>query len=318
MGQQVVNSAGGDFMSYKIITLLILAFLPVIEPSFGQSPVQDRQKPSDQKQEITLTSNLVSITVTVNDRLGRSVTGMSKDNFEIYDDDVKQTIAIFSDDDAPVSIGIVYDVSGSMGDLTTQTFLTLKQFFDTSHEEDEFFIVAFNNKPKLVQDFTSSPNEILNRVIYVKAGGATALFDATYLAINKVQQGRHQKRALLILSDGEENNSRYSGKELNNLLKESDVLIYTIGMSDLMAGAGTLNRLAGMSGGQAYFPMDYSESDDIYKRIALQLRHQYVIGFYPTDTEAGMKWHRLKIRVKAPKALGRLSLSYKKGYRSFR
>ena len=275
---------------------------------------QTAQKSPDQ---IRLESKLVSITLTASDSYGRFVTGLKKDNFQVYDNKVKQEIAHFTDDDAPLTLGIVYDVSGSMNDLTNRSFQALRRFFEISHEDDEYFIVAFNDKPKLVQDFTTSPSEIMSRVIFVKAKGSTALFDATYIAIEKAKQGRHAKKALLIISDGEENHSRYSGKELRHLLQESGVLIYSIGISNLMLGAGTLKQLSGESGGRAFFPFQESEFTDIYTRIAIMLRHQYVIGFYPSDTTSKGKWHDVQIKLTAPKGLGRLSLSYKKGYQSF-
>jgi Ca-activated chloride channel family protein len=272
---------------------------------------------SDSQDKIRLETKLVSLTVTVSDPFGRFVTGLTQENFSVYDDNVQQEIAIFSDDDAPITLGIVYDVSGSMNNLTNRCFEALKRFFHTSHEDDEYFVIAFNDKPQLVQNFTTSPNEILSRTIFVKAKGNTALYDAVYLATEKVKQGRHAKKALLIISDGEENNSRYSGGELSTLLKEADVQIYAIGISELLAGAGVLNQIAGWTGGRAYFPMDGNEVGDIYTRMALLLRHQYVIGFYPTDTTARAKWHNVKLQTAAPKGLGRLSLSYKKGYQAF-
>jgi Ca-activated chloride channel family protein len=267
----------------------------------------------DQKDKIRLETKLVSTLITVSDPYGRLVTGLTEENFEIFDDNVKQEIAIFSDEDAPITLGIVYDVSGSMGDLTSEAFQALKRFFHTSHEEDEYFVIAFNNKPKLVQDFTTSPNEILNRTIFIQAKGATALYDAVYLATEKVKQGRHAKKALLIISDGAENNSRYSGKELGTLLKESDVQIYAFGMGE----NATATRVLELAGGRVYSPIGGNEIGDGYIRMALLLRHQYVIGFYPTDTTSATKWHEVKVKIKAPKGLGRLSLSYKKGYQSF-
>jgi Ca-activated chloride channel family protein len=267
----------------------------------------------DQKDTIRLETKLVSTIITVSDPYGRFVTGLTEENFEIFDDNVKQEIAIFSDEDAPITLGIVYDVSGSMGDLTSLSFQALKRFFHTSHEDDEYFIIAFNNKPKLVQDFTTSPNEILNRTVFIQAKGATALYDAVYLATEKVKQGRHAKKALLIISDGQENNSRYSGKELGTLLKESDVQIYALGMGE----NSVATRVLELAGGRVYSPIGGNEIGDIYIRMALLLRHQYVIGFYPTDTTSATKWHEVKVKIKAPKGLGRLSLSYKKGYQSF-
>lgn len=276
----------------------------------------------DQQDKIRLETKLVSTVITVSDPYGRFVTGLTKENFEIFDDNVKQDIAIFSDEDAPITLGIIYDVSGSMEDLTTRSFQTLSRFFHTSHEDDEYFVVAFNNKPKLVKDFTTSPNEILTHTVFFKATGATALYDAVYLATEKAKQGRHPKKALLILSDGEENNSRYTGKELSTLLKESDVQVYAISISSLQGigmygGEGVLKHITGMTGGRAYTPHSNPEVGDIYTRMALLLRHQYVIGFYPSDTTSATRWHEVKLKITAPKGLGRLSLSYKKGYQSF-
>ena len=274
-----------------------------------------RQEPADQVQ---LKAKLVSLTVTVLDPFGRFVTGLTKKNFEVFDDGVKQEIAHFTDEDAPVTLGIVYDVSGSMGDLTTRSFQALRRLFETSHREDEYFIIAFNDRAKLVQDFTTSPSEIMSRVIFVKAKGSTALYDGVYLGLEKARQGRHPKKALLIISDGEENSSRYSGNELREMLKESDVPVYSIGISQLYAGMGTLQSLSAWSGGMAFAPEDEPQTRDIYTRIALMLRHQYAIGFYPTDAaSSSIDWHKVRISISAPKGLGRLALNYKKGYRSF-
>ena len=229
----------------------------------------------------------------------------------MVDDGVKQEIAVFADEDAPVSMGIVYDVSGSMSNLTTGSFAALRKFFETSHEDDEFFVIAFNKKPQLVQDFTPSPSEILNRVVFIKAKGMTALYDATYLAVEKARQGRHPKKALLIISDGEENASRYSGSELRRLLEEAEVQIYAV-------GEGSLEWISNITGGRAYSTWDFDKMRDIYTQIAVFLRRQYVVGFYPTDSASAEREHHVRVRVRAPKGLGRLSLSYKKSYQSFR
>lgn len=277
-------------------------------------PLGGTQRTDD---KIQLKAKLVSLTVTVSDRYGRFVTGLGKKNFDVFDDGVRQEIAHFSDEDAPLTLGIIYDVSGSMGDLTSRSFQTLRSFFETSHQEDEYFIIAFNDRAKLVQDFTTSPSEIMSRVIFVKAKGSTALYDGVYLGIEKARQGRHQKRALLIISDGEENSSRYNGRELRELLKESDVPVYSIAISQLYAGVGTLQWLSNSSGGMTFSPADEPQTRDIYTRIALMLRHQYAIGFYPSNTATEEPWHKVRLMINAPRGLGRLSLSYKKTYRSF-
>jgi len=271
----------------------------------------------DQNDKIQLQARLVSLTVTVSDSLGRFVTGLQQRHFQVFDDGVKQEIAHFSDDDAPLTLGIIFDVSGSMSDLTSRSVQALRRFFDTSHQDDEYFIVAFNDRAKLVQDFTSSPNDIMSRVIFVKAKGSTALYDGVYLGLEKAKQGRHRKKALLIISDGEENSSRYSGRELRDMLKESDVPVYSVGISQFYTGLGVLQSLSGWSGGMTFTPADEPQTRDIYTRIALMLRHQYVIGFYPSDASSPTDWHKVRIVVNGPKGLGRLALSYRNGYRSF-
>lgn len=293
--------------SYIIVTIITTALTLHQEPESKRAP----QNPQD---KIVINTKLVNLTVSVNDNLGRFVTGLTKEDFEIFDDSVKQDIAFFSDDDAPISLGIVYDVSSSMGNFSSRSLSMLRYFFDNSHTEDEFYVYAFNNRVQLVQDFTSLPEALLSRVTFIKAKGSTALFDATYAGVEKVRQGRHHKKVILIFSDGEENSSRYSGQELQNLLKENDVQIYAIGMNEYSSGAGTLKFIAEPTGGQAFFPFDYASAEIIYTRLALMLRRQYVIGFYPNNVTSGTIWHKLHVQVKAPSQLGKLKLSYKNGY----
>ena len=267
--------------------------------------------------KVHLRSSLVSSTLTVADRSGGYITGLSRNDFNVFDNGVMQEIAYFTDDDVPVTLGIIYDVSGSMRDLTNVSFESLKSFFRSSHEDDQYFLFVFNDRPTLVQNFTISPDEIMNHVISVKATGSTALYDAVYLGVEKARQGRHQKRALLLISDGLDNNSQYNQAELRELLQESGVPVYSIGRREFDIGAVNLKNISEWSGGHAFFPGDGPKDFDIYGNIANMLRHQYVIGFYPNDTGNKDAWHKVLINVKAPPALGRLSLYYKNGYSSF-
>ncbi|MBS1811414.1 MAG: VWA domain-containing protein [Acidobacteria bacterium] len=280
---------------------------------------QAKEKPSEKDSQtqkksdrFIIKTRMVSVTVTVSDRNRRFVTGLTKDNFEVYDDNVKQEIALFSTEDSPITLGIVYDVSGSMNPLSQQSLHALKGLFDYSHTDDEYFVVSFSDKSKLIQNFTSVPNDIINRAVFIKPKGSTALFDAVYMALEKVKDGRHKKKALLIISDGEENNSRYSFGELRKALRETDAQIYAIGLGT----GGSLPHITETSGGLTFFPMQYGEVGDIYTRIALMLRNQYVIGFYPNNESEVSKWHKLRIKVDVPKPLGKVIMFYRDGYQS--
>lgn len=275
--------------------------------------------------KVLLNTGIVNVIISVTDPYGRFVTGLSKEHFDVFDDKVKQQVAHFSDEDTPVSLGIVYDVSGSMKERLTRSIRALRRFIETSHNDDDFFLIGFNNRAKLVHDFTTSADQIAGHLMFVQPGGSTALYDAAYLAVEKVQQGRHTKKALLIISDGQDNNSRYTYKELRNRVKEADVQIYAIGITDpavdSMAGFGrsVLEEVTRMTGGRAFFPNAYNEPEliEICTRIALELRHQYSIGFYPTDMASTAKWHKVQVKINPPKGLGRLTLTYKDGYQSF-
>lgn len=307
-----------------IVAVMVVYSLPIpsqpqapANPSPAQLPAKQKPpEPDSQSQKksdrLIVKTNMVSVTVTVSDKNRRFVTGLTKNDFEVYDDNVKQEIALFATQDSPLTLGIVYDVSGSMNPLSTQSFRALKGLFEYSHTDDEYFVVSFNNRAKLLQDFTSVPNDIINRAVFIKPKGSTALFDAVYLALEKVKEGRHEKKALLIISDGEENGSRYSFGDLRKALRETDAQLYAIGLGT----GGSLPHITETSGGLTFFPMEYGEVGDIYTRIALMLRNQYVVGFYPTDESTAARWHKLRIKVNVPKQLGKMTVFYRNGYES--
>lgn len=325
-------------LSLALVIVTIAACLPIVTTAFGPQTQDASEKvgqtTSDQKakindgaggQKLQLETQLVSITVTVTDIYGRFVTGLNREHFEVQDDKIRQQIAHFSNEDAPVSLGIVYDVSGSMKERISRAVRALKRLIETSHDDDDFFLIGFNDRVKLVQDFTTSADKLVSKLMFVAPKGSTALYDAAYMAVEKVRQGRHNKKAILVISDGQDNNSRYTYKELRNRVKEADVQIYAIGItdpaSDGLAGFGrsNLEEITRMTGGRAFFPNAYNEPElvEICTRIALELRHQYAVGFYPSDIDSALKWHKVQIKVHPPKGLGRLSLSYREGYQSF-
>jgi Ca-activated chloride channel family protein len=301
---------------------------PAAKPEPSPSPVGDPQKQGKEVPEnTTLSTNtdLVNLTVTVTDTYGRYVSGLNKNAFAIFDEKQPQEITFFSDDDAPVSVGVIFDVSGSMsGDKIRRARDALSRFIQTSHNSDEYFLIGFNQRAQLLLDKTRDGQAVLDKLTFVQTRGQTALYDACYLGVEKVQRGVHPKRALLLISDGQDNNSRYTFTELRKLLKESDVTLYGIGIlsgSDAgssmgMEGQGTLDELANVSGGKAFFPRSAAEMDDIFEQIALELRHQYSIGYRPPNFVSDGKWHRIKVKVTPPRGLPRLFVRSKEGYYS--
>jgi Ca-activated chloride channel homolog len=267
-------------------------------------------------------ADLVTVNVTLTDSYGRYVTGLSKEAFTVFDNKQEQQITHFSDDDSPVSMGVVFDVSGSMGrDKLSRARDALRHFIDTSHGGDEYFLIGFNSRAQLLMDRTRDSDAMLSKLTFVEARGNTALYDACYLGIERVTRGAHQKRALLIISDGQDNSSRYTFGELRRLLKETDVLIYAVGIIEAnspgsldMGGQALLDELASVSGGRAFFPSTAAEMNEIFERIAIELRHQYSIGYRPTNFTNDGKWHRIKVKVDPPRGLPRLFVRAKEGY----
>jgi Ca-activated chloride channel homolog len=276
----------------------------------------------DERKPVITHTDLVTLTVTVTDTYGRFVTGLGKNAFTITDDKDQQEITFFSDEDAPVSLGVVFDVSGSMGgDKINKAREALSKFIETSHARDEYFLIGFNNRAQLLLDHTRDSDALMQKLTFVQTHGQTALYDAVYLGVNKVTRGTHQKKAILLISDGQDNSSRYTFSELRRLLKESDVIIYAVGIVDGhdnselgYGGRAILEELAGVSGGKAFFPSTSAEMNDTFERIALELRTQYSIGYRPTNFANDGHWHKLKIKVQPPRGFPRLFVRGREGY----
>ena len=285
-----------------------------------------QQKPGteiDDKTPVITNTDLITFTVTVTDIYGRFVSGLSKNAFTVFDNKEQQEIAHFTDDDSPVSVGVIFDVSGSMsGEKVRRARDALAHFIQNSHDRDEYFLIGFNSRAQLLIDRTRDGNAVLDKLTFVQTKSNTALYDACYLGVERVQRGTHGKRALLLISDGQDNNSRYTFNELRRVLKESDVVLYSIGIlggSDIgsslgMEVQGILDELSGVSGCKAFYPRSPAEMDDIFEQIALELRHQYSIGYRPKSFTNDGKWHRIKVKVNPPRGLPRLFVRSREGY----
>ncbi|MCI0660209.1 MAG: VWA domain-containing protein [Acidobacteria bacterium] len=294
-------------------------------PSSGKGQSADPKKGKEIKEGETVIreqTDVVTFSVTVTDSQDRLVAGLEPQHFEVFEDKVKQKIEYFNYDDTPVSVGIVFDVSGSMKGKIDRAREALKSFVESSHDDDDFFLIGFNHQPNLLAEFTDGPT-LLTKLSLVDPNGQTALYDAVYLGVEKVKQGRHSKRAILLISDGQDNSSRYTYNELRKLLKEANVHIYSIGIVELggsagatldVLGQGILEEISQVTGGKAFFPRSVAELEDATSRIALELRHQYSIGYIPTNVQRDGKWHKIRVRVNPPRGWLNLNIRTKEGY----
>ena len=272
-------------------------------------------------EQIIVPTDLVSFFVTVSDSHGRNVTGLDKNAFTVTDDKAQQEITFFSAADAPVSIGIIFDLSGSMSeDRIKRAREALSEFFGTSDQRDEYFLVGFNSNAEVLVDRTRNPDLIERSLAGVKPHGETALFDAIRLGVERVAKGDYPRHALLLISDGDENSSRYTFKEVRRVLEESDAVLYSICVLDnirLASKAGLriqtiMDGLSRVTGGRVFY--SGTKMDEAFYQIALELRHQYSIGYHPTNFANDRQWHRVKVRVTPSGKDARLVVRSRAGY----
>ena len=274
---------------------------------------------------LRIEATVVQIPVTVTDPLNRFVTGLEKGHFRIFEDKVEQTVSYFSSEDAPVSIGIVFDTSGSMGAKLQKSRQAVAQLMKTANPEDEFFLVQFNDRPEVVVGFTRETEEIQNRLTFVQSKGRTALLDSVYLAINEMKNhSANPRKALVIISDGGDNSSRYTESEIKNLVREADVQIYAIGIfepvssrgrtAEELAGPSLLNEIAEQTGGR-HFPVEnLNELPDIAAKIGIELHNQYVLGYVPSNREKDGKYRHVSVKLVQPRGLPPLRAFWRLGY----
>jgi Ca-activated chloride channel homolog len=303
---------------------LLLASLPVkVNSRLG--PPSQKALPAQARgdEQVVVRADLVSFVVTVTDSRGRSVADLDKSAFTVIDDKVKQEITYFSASDAPVSIGIIFDLSDSMSeDGITRAREALSKFFETSDKRDEYFLVGFNPSAQVIVDRTRDPDLIKRSLADVKPQGDTALFDGVRLGVEMIAKGSHPKRALLLISDGDENHSRYTFKEVRRMLEESDATLYSVWVWNGnrlggKAGARIQNTLDGLSevtGGKAFYPSSSAKMEQAFDQIALELRHQYSIGYRPSSFANDDRWHRVEVKVRPSSGNTRLSVRTRQGY----
>jgi Ca-activated chloride channel family protein len=313
--------------------------------AFGQTDVndvhvapRDVEKPADSKDDLisstTSTSgmtahvrplkvdvNMVLVPVTITDPMNRLVTGLEKPNFQLFEGNSPQEIRSFSSEDAPVSLGVIFDSSGSMSTKMDRAKDAVIEFFKTANPQDEFFMITFSDEPEEVSDFTSSVDEIQNKLVFAVPRHRTALLDAIYMGVSKMRQAKYAKKALLIISDGGDNHSRYTENEIRSMVKEADVMVYAIGIYDRYAsaeeerlGPQLLSDITELTGGRAFTIDNPNDLGDVATKIGVELRNQYVLGYRPNKIQRDGKWRKIKVKLLPPKGLPPLRVYARTGY----
>ena len=264
---------------------------------------------------------LVLVPVTITDEMDRLITGLDKQNFQLWEGKEQQDIKHFSTEDAPVSVGIIFDMSGSMASKIERAREAVVQFCKSANPQDEFFMITFADRPNLASDFTNNPDDIQNRLVYTSPKGRTALLDALYLGMHQMRHARNQKKALLIISDGGDNHSRYTEGEIKSQIKEADVMVYAIGIyehifptTEEMLGPQLLSEVSEVTGGRSFTIDNPNDLPDVAGKIGMELRNQYLLGYRPSKAPRDGKWHKIKVKIRIPKGLPPVHVAARTGY----
>jgi Ca-activated chloride channel family protein len=323
---------------FLTLALLYSSWLPAAQSS-ALTPAQQDAGPRSQdvnklvpgalikpSQVLHVDVELTLLNVVVTDPYNRLIIGLDPDNFRVFEDKVEQEIINFSSEDVPISIGVIFDCSGSMSNKLGKAREASIEFFKTANPEDEFFLVTFNERAELTSSFTNSVEDLQSRLMFTSSKGRTALFDAIYLGLSQMRSARNAKRAMLILSDGGDNHSRYQESDIKRRVKEADTQLYAIGIFDPLGyrsrtieelnGPSLLSEITEMTGGRVFAVENLNELPDVATKIGLELRNQYVLGYRSSNKAHDGRWRRIKIKMRAPRGLPPLSVYSKTGYYS--
>jgi len=321
----------------SVLALVVFLFATSSLPLFGQGVKTDESvavqtkrpgaaadAPNSRPVDIRIDKTLVLVNVTVTDPLNRFVTGLEKEHFKLFEDKVEQAITQFSSEDAPISIGLVFDTSGSMGPKLQKSRQAAAEFFKTANPADEFFLVQFNDRPELAVPFTTDTDKIQSTLTFTQSRGRTALLDSVYLAMHEMKKAHNPRKALLIISDGGDNSSRYTETEIKGAVREADVQIFAIGIFEAMgargrtpeesSGPGLLNELAEQTGGREYAVENIAELPDIAAKIGIELRNEYMLGYSPKNRERDGKYRKVQVKLNQPRGLPPLKAYFRLGY----
>jgi len=270
---------------------------------------------------IRTSAGLVLVPVSITDDRNRSVLGLEQSNFQVFENKKPQEIKNFSSEDTPVSVGILLDTSGSMSYKLERAREAVWQFCEASNPQDEFFLIAFSDQPHLLTDFTPNSENVKHDLLTIRSQGQTSLLDAIYLGLTKMRSARYARKALLVISDGGDNHSRYSERDVRSAIRESDVSIYAIGTYDRRVstqeelwGPELLHTIADSTGGLAFSLDNASQMPDVTRSIGDRLRHQYVLAYTPAAEMRDRKWHKISVKLRLPKKFSFLHVAARPGY----
>jgi Ca-activated chloride channel homolog len=310
--ERFLERSGRVFLSHRSLVIIAAAALQLGLGFPGQEAKKAQEKPL-----FRVGVETVFVKVSVTDPLNRYVTGLEKEHFRVFEDKVEQDIVHFTQQSAPISVGIIFDVSGSMKDNNNINSAknAIIRFLQSGNPEDEYFLVTFNQKTTLVQSFTHQSTTIQNEVSFKSPGGRTALYDAVYMGLDQIKAGKNEKKALILITDGEDNSSRYTAAEVREFAKESDVQIYGIGEEGKLGyGRSEIQNIVGITGGRAFFPNNFNELDYYIDLVHAELRNQYILGYTPTNKTHDGKWRRIRVKLEPPQGLPKLIVHAKEGY----
>lgn len=297
-----------------LCSALVAAFAWCAAAQDSAVSIQPRPRPSviqSSLPNLRLDLNVVLIPVTVTDTSDRPVTNLSRDHFRVLEDGVEQSIRSFSQEEAPVSLGLLFDSSGSMKNRLNASVESMRLLFQTRMPGDEYFVIQFADHPHLLGGFTADPEVIQTRLGSVQAHGWTSLLDAIALGVHQMSSARNYRRVLLILSDGNDNNSRYSETEIRNMVIEGDVRIYAIGLAHRPR---LLQQLAEETGGSVLIAQHVGELPAVVQNLSREIRTQYLVGYSSTNPANDGKYHRVRVELTLPPGAPPLRAAWRHGY----
>ena len=308
------------------LALIALFIFGAPRPAYvaGAEPPR-KPKPPDLNRSafIKMNVDMTLVNVSVTDSLNNSVTSLNKENFKVYEDGIEQEVSAFSSEDVPISVGLIFDISGSMENKFDRARQAAVQFLRTANPRDEFFLVSVRDRAELTNRFTPNIEELVNRVMFTAPGGRTALLDAVYIGLDQIRNAHNARRALLIISDGGDNHSLYNEADIRSSLKESDCQLFAMGIfdhshigrkSEERYGWSLLSELVETTGGRVFPISKLTDLPDIASRIGMELRNQYVLGYKPRDTRHNRVWRKIKVKLNAPTGLPPVKVYARAGY----